>query len=252
MITSKKLSKFSEISHGFFNNKGGCSTGIYKSLNCGPGSNDNKLKVIKNLRIVKNKISRNSKNIFLLHQIHSNKFVFINKYSKYLKKKKADALITNIPKLPIAILTADCAPILIYDKQKKMIGAIHAGWKGAYKGIILKVINFMIKKGCKKKNMIAVIGPCIAQKSYNVREDFKRKFLKKNKRNKIFFKKRKKLIYFDLTKYIKSQFKLMKITNLDTINIDTFPKKNNFFSARRSLHLNHDDYGRNISLIMIN
>ena len=182
MIVSKKFSKLREISHGFFNNKGGCSTGIYKSLNCGPGSNDNKSKIIKNLRIVKNKINRNSKNIFLLHQIHSNKFVFINKYSKYSKKKIADAVITDIPKLPIAILTADCAPILIYDKQKKMIAAIHAGWKGAYKGIISKVINFMIKKGCENENMIAVIGPCIAQKSYNVKDDFKKKFLKKKKK----------------------------------------------------------------------
>ena len=252
MIVSKKLSKLKEISHGFFNNKGGCSTGIYKSLNCGPGSKDNKTKVIKNLRIVKNKINKNSKNVFLLNQIHSNKFVFIDKFFKYQKKERADAIITDIPKLPIAILTADCAPILIYDKQKKMIAAIHAGWKGAYKGIISKVINFMVKKGCEKKNMTAVIGPCIAQKSYNVREDFERKFLNKDKRNKIFFKKRKNLIYFDLSKYVKSQLKLMKITNLDTINIDTFPKKNNFFSARRSLRLNHDDYGRNISLIVIN
>ena len=252
MIVSKKLSNLKEISHGFFNNKGGCSTGIYKSLNCGPGSRDYKTKVSKNLRIVKNKINRGSKNIFLLNQIHSDKFVFISKYSKYLKKKKADAVITDIPKLPIAILTADCAPILIYDKQKKMIAAIHAGWRGAYKGIISKVINFMAKKGCEKKNMIAVIGPCIAQKSYNVKENFKRKFLKKDKKNKVFFRKRKNSIYFDLSKYIKSQLRLMKITNLDTINVDTFPKKNNFFSARRSLHLNHDDYGRNISLIMIN
>ena len=252
MIVSKKLSKLKGISHGFFNNKGGCSKGIYRSLNCGPGSNDDKKKINKNLEIVKNKINKNSKNIFLLNQVHSNKFVFIDKYSKYQKKERADAIITDIPKLPIAILTADCAPILIYDKKKKMIGAIHAGWKGAYKGIISKVINFMIKKGCEKKNMLAVIGPCIAQKSYNVREDFRTKFLKKDKRNKVFFKKRKNLICFDLSKYIKSELKLMKITNLDTINIDTFPKKNNFFSARRSLHLNHDDYGRNISLIMIN
>ena len=252
MIVSKKLSRLKEIKHGFFNNKGGYSTGIYKSLNCGPGSNDSTAKVIKNLRSVKKKIKKNSKNIFLLHQIHSNKFVFINKFSKNIKKKNADAVITDIPKLPIGILTADCAPILIYDNKKKMIAAIHAGWKGAFKGIISKVINFMIKKGCEKRNIIAVIGPCIAQKSYNVREDFKRKFIKKDKKNKIFFKKRKNLIYFDLPKYIKSQLKLMKIINLETINIDTFPKKNNFFSARRSLHLNHDDYGRNISLIMIN
>ena len=110
----------------------------------------------------------------------------------------------------------------------------------------------MIKKGCEKKNIIAVIGPCIAQKSYNVKEDFKRKFLKKDKRNKVFFRKRKNLIYFDLSKYVKLQLKLMKITNIETINIDTFPKKNNFFSARRSLKLNHTDYGRNISIIMIN
>ena len=252
MIISKKLSKFKEISHGFFNNKGGCSTGIYKSLNCGPGSNDNKTKVIKNLRIVKNKINKNSKNIFLLHQIHSNKFVFINKSSKYLKKKKADAVITNIPKLPIAILTADCAPILIYDKQKKMISAIHAGWKGAYKGIISKVINFMLKKGCEKKNMLAVVGPCIAQKSYNVKEDFKRKFLKKDKKNYKFFKIKHKKLYFNLPNYIKSCLLKNKIKNIETINIDTFSINNNFFSARRSLKLNHDDYGRNISLIMIN
>ena len=252
MIKSKKLSKIKIIKHGFFNKTGGKSKKIYKSLNCGPGSKDNPSDVKKNLQIVKKKIKSTAKSIFLLHQIHSNKFIFINKYSKYLKKKRADAVITDIPRLPIGILTADCAPILIFDKQKKMVAAIHAGWKGAYKGIISKVINFMIKKGCEKKNIIAVIGPCIAQKSYNVKEDFKRKFLKKDKRNKVFFKKRKNLIYFDLSKYVKLQLKLMKITNLDTINIDTFPKKNNFFSARRSLHLNHDDYGRNISLIMIN
>ena len=172
MIVSKKLSKLKGISHGFFNNKGGCSKGIYRSLNCGPGSNDDKKKINKNLEIVKNKINKNSKNIFLLNQVHSNKFVFIDKYSKYQKKERADAIITDIPKLPIAILTADCAPILIYDKKKKMIGAIHAGWKGAYKGIISKVINFMIKKGCEKKNMLAVIGPCIAQKKLQRKRRF--------------------------------------------------------------------------------
>ena len=151
------------------------------------------------------------------------------------KKKIADAVITDIPRLPIGILTADCVPILIYDKQKKMVAAIHAGWKGAYKGIISKVINFMVKKGCEKKNIIAVIGPCIAQKNYNVKEDFKRKFLKKDKRNKVFFKKRKNLIYFDLSKYVKLQLKLMKITNLDTINIDTFPKKKIIFLVQEGL-----------------
>ena len=253
MFFSKKLSKYRNISHGFFNSNGGKSNGIYKSLNCGPGSNDKKKKVFKNLEIAKNKISKKAKKIFLVHQFHSNKFIFINKDFKIRKKIfKADAIITNQKKLPIAVLTADCVPLLVYDKKKNMVAAIHAGWKGAYKEIIKRVIMFMRKKGCKKQNIIVAIGPCIKQKSYVVREDFRIKFIKKNKKNKIFFKKKKDAIYFDLSNFVKSQLKSIKITNIDTINIDTFDKKNNFFSARRSLRLKHDDYGRNISIIMVN
>ena len=252
MIQSKKLKKFKEINHGFFNQKGGKSKGIYKSLNCGLGSYDKKINVKKNLKIVKCKFTKKNKNILLLHQIHSNKFIFLNKNHIIKKKYKADAIITNKKELPIGILTADCVPILIYDDITKMIAAIHAGWKGAYKGIINKVINFMLKKGCDKKNIHAVIGPCITQKSYNVKKDFFRKFIKKNKENAVFFKKRKNLIYFDLPGYVKSQLKFNKISNIDHININTFDAKNNFFSARRSLILKHDDYGRNISIIMIN
>ena len=253
MIISKKLSKQKHIVHGFFNKKGGVSTGIYKSLNCGPGSNDKKKNVKKNLRIVKNKISKNSKDIFLLHQMHSNKFVFVDKSFRFNKKKiKADAVITNQKKLPIAILTADCAPILLYDKKNNIIAAIHAGWKGAFSGIIKKVINFIVKKGSDKKSITAAIGPCINQDSYNVGEDFKKKFLQKNKKNKIFFKKKKNILYFDLPNFVKFQLLSNKITNIDMINVDTFNKKNNFFSARQSLRLKHDDYGRNISIIMIN
>ena len=253
MITSKRLLKHKEISHGFFNKNGGRSDGIYKSLNCGPGSNDNKVKVKQNLNIVKNKIGKKSKNIFLLHQIHSNKYVFINKNFKFLRKRiKADAIITDQKKLPIAVLTADCVPILLFDRKKKIIAAIHAGWKGAFKGIIKKVINFMIRKGCSKDNLIGALGPCIKQDSYNVRKDFIKKFIKKDKKNKVFFKYKNDVIYFNLTKFVKSQLKSINITNIDTINIDTFNKKNNFFSARQSLRLKHDDYGRNISIIMIN
>ena len=253
MFTSKKLKKIKKINHGFFNKIGGKSNGIYKSLNCGFGSNDKKVNVKKNLKIVQNKISKNCKNIVLLHQVHSNKFVYISKTSKIKNRKiKADAVITNQKKLPLGILTADCAPILICDKVSNMIAAVHAGWKGAYKNIITKVINFMLKKGCKRENIYAAIGPTIAEKSYDVKEDFLRKFIKKDKKNKIFFKKRKNLIYFNLPYYVKTQLKLNKISNIDLINIDTFDYKNNFFSARRSLRLNHDDYGRNISIIMIN
>ena len=253
MIKSKKLKRFKQIKHGFFNRKGGLSSGIYKSLNCGPGSRDEKKKILENLKIVKNRIDKRSKDIFFVHQIHSDKFVFIKKKFKSNKKKiKADAIITNKKKLPIAVLTADCVPILLYDNNNNMIAAIHAGWKGAYKGIIKKVINFMIKQGCKESSIIAAIGPSISQKSYNVKEDFKKKFIKKDRKNKIFFKRKKNMLYFDLPYFVKSQLKSIKIRNIDMMNIDTYDKKNNFFSARRSLRLKHDDYGRNISIIMIN
>ena len=253
MITSRKLSIHKKIKHGFFGRLGGKSIGIYKSLNCGPGSKDKKNKVTQNLKIVKKKISKFSKEIFLLNQIHSNKFIYINKKSKTnYNKIKADAVITNQIHLPIAVLTADCVPVLLYDKKKKFISVIHAGWKGAFKNIISKVIKFMIKKGCMQKNITAAIGPCIGQKNYNVKKDFEKKFLKKDKKNKIFFNYKKNVIYFDLLSFVKSQLEKNKITNIDVKKIDTFDKKNNFFSARRALKLGHDDYGRNISIIMLN
>jgi YfiH family protein len=241
------------IVHGFFNKDGGKSKGIYKSLNCGIGSKDKKENVKKNLEIIKRKMGKKTKNIFLVHQIHSNRFIFIGKNYKFKKEKiKADAIITNQNKLPIAVLTADCVPVLLFDSQKKIIAAIHAGWKGAFKGIIYKVIKFMLNKGCKRKNIIAAIGPSIAQKNYNVQEDFKKKFIKKHKKNKIFFKNINKQIYFDLPNYVKSQVKINRINRIDMKNVDTYDKKINFFSARRSLSSNCDDYGRNISIIMIN
>ena len=134
----------------------------------------------------------------------------------------------------------------------KMIAAIHAGWKGAFKGIIAKVIKFMIKKGCKLENITAAIGPSISQKNYEVKDDFKKKFIQKDKKNYIFFKNKKNRLYFDLTKYIYASLKTIKIKNIDILKIDTFDIKNKFFSARRALKLKHNDYGRNISIIMLN
>jgi len=253
LLNSKKLSKFSEISHGFFNKNGGVSKGYYKSLNCGIGSKDKKINVKKNLKIVQRKISKVSKEIFLVKQIHSNKFIFLSKNAKVKNRSVyADAIITQKKNFPIAILTADCVPLLLFDKKKKMIAAIHAGWNGALRGVVDKVIKFMLGKGCNRNDITVAVGPSIAQKSYNVKLDFKNKFIKKHKKNKIFFKNSNNLIYFDLPNYVKYQLKLNKISKIDMINIDTYNKKNKFFSARRSLKLRHDDYCRNISIIMIN
>jgi YfiH family protein len=253
LIKSKKLSKFREIEHSFFNRLGGKSIGIYKSLNCGPGSLDNKKNILKNLDLVQKKIKFGLNKIVLLNQVHSNKFYYIDKTSKLNHKKfTGDALITNKSNTPIAVLTADCAPILMFDKKNKTVAAIHAGWKGAYKGIIKRVVRFMIKKGSSAKNITAVIGPCISIQNYEVKQDFIKKFIKKDPKTKVFFKKVKNKNYFNLNKYITHQLKSLNIKKIEVINKDTFNIKNNFFSARRSISCNDNDYGRNLSVIMIN
>ena len=249
MIKSELLKKTNLVNHGFFNKINGFSKGIYKSLNCGKGSHDNKKNIEKNLRYVKRKILSKKNNIILLHQMHSSKFFYLNKIPK--KKLIGDGFITNIKNLPLGILTADCAPILILDTKKQIIAAIHAGWKGAYKNIVIKVLKKLTRLGSKKKDIVAVIGPSIAQQNYEVGREFRNKFIKKNKNNLIFFNFKRRKIFFDLSKYIYNQLFSFGILKIDVIRKDTFDTKNNFFSARRSLKRNEPDYGRNISVIML-
>ena len=174
MIQSKLIKSFKNISHGFFNNQSGYSRGIYKSLNCGIGSNDKKINVKRNIQKVCKKIGCSVNNLILLNQQHSNKVHLINKNPK--KKLKGDSLITNKKNIALGILTADCAPVFIYDTKNKFISAIHAGWKGAYKKIVTKTINKLKVKGSKTNNLIAVIGPCISKRSYEINNDFFKDF----------------------------------------------------------------------------
>ena len=135
--------------------------------------------------------------------------------------------------------------------KKNLIGAAHAGWKGAYKKISQKMINKFKKHGSKLNNIFVVIGPCISQKNYEVKNDFEKKFLIQSLKNKKYFKKSKNKIFFDLRGYIFQQLKNEGVNNIEIIKKDTFYRKNNFFSARRCLKNNIEDYGRNISIIMI-
>ena len=249
MHKSVKLSKYKNISHSFFNKKGGVSLGIYKSLNCGLGSKDKKNNVLSNLKKVKKKIGCKNKNLILLKQIHSSKIYYIK--SKPKNKLIGDACLTKTEGLAIGILTADCAPILAYDEKNKIVGAAHAGWKGALNNIVLNLAKAFIKKGSEKKNLIFVIGPCISQNNYEVKNDFVRKFVSKDKLNLIFFKTRKKKIYFDLSRFIQNQLNKFCVNRVDVIKKDTFVRKNNFFSARYAAKKKHADFGRNISVIMI-
>ena len=160
-------------------------------------------------------------------------------------------MITNKKGIALGILTADCAPILFYDPKKNIIAAAHAGWRGAYKKIVIKIIKSFLKNGSFLKDLRAVIGPCIAQNNYEVKNDFKKKFIKQSRKNIVYFKFAKNKIFFSLRDYLKSQLINFGVKNIEIIKKDTYNKKNNFFSSRRSLNNKNNDYGRKISLIMI-
>ena len=249
MIKSRKLIKFKNIRHGFFNRMGGFSKGIYKSLNCGLGSDDKIKDITKNLEKVCKKIGCNKNKLVLLNQIHSNIVHKINRIPN--KKLKGDSLITNRKGIALGILTADCAPILIYDPVNNLISAIHAGWRGAYKKIVSTTLKEFKFKGSNFKDLIAVIGPCISYRNYEVKKDFFNRFIAREKSNKKFFKHRNNKIYFSLNDYIKQNFLNFGVKNVEIIKKDTFKTSNNFFSARKSLKNKLNDYGRNISVIMI-
>ncbi len=250
MFYSKNLKKIRKIKHCFFSRKGGFSKGIYKGLNCGKGSKDKKANINKNLKFVSKKINIKLDNLKLMHQTHSNKVIFISKYNRKSKNFYSDALITNIKGFGLGVVTADCVPIILYDSENQFIGCIHAGWKGAFSGIIENTIK-KFKKLNSKNKIIASVGPCIGQKSYEVDINFYKKFLSQSKKNKIYFLKKnnvKKL--FNLRKYVHDKLLKLKV-KIDHINHDTFKEKTSFFSYRRSQKLLEKDYGRCISVISL-
>ena len=247
MFYSKKLKKFKEIKHCFFSKRNGYSTGIYKSLNCGHGSKDKKGNVQKNLKLVAKKMRVKSKNLVLMHQTHSNKVVEIKEIN-YKKKIYADAMITKMRGVSLGVLTADCVPIILYDSKNKIVGCIHAGWKGAFKEIVKNTIH-KIRKISSKSKIYASVGPCIGLKSYEVDIKFYKKFILKSAKNKLYFlnkDKSKKL--FNLRRFVTDKLKECKV-EVDQVNHDTFAEKNKFFSYRRSCKLKQKDYGRCISTI---
>ena len=249
MFYSKKFKEFKNINHCFFSRNKGASKGIYKSLNCGSGSKDSKNNVKKNLAFVSKKTGVKKK-LLLMNQTHSNKVIVINNKNKKLRKFNSDAIITNIKGFALGVMTADCAPILLYDFKNEIIGCIHAGWKGAHSGIIENTIK-KFKKLSKNNKIFACIGPCIGKKSYEVDLKFYKTFLLESKKNSIYFKKvnrnKKK---FNLRKYVND--KLLKLdVKVSHVNHDTFKDKNNFFSYRRSQKLKEIDYGRCISVISL-
>ena len=249
MFYSKKLKKFKGIKHCFFSRKGGFSKGLYRGLNCGRGSKDNKINILKNLAYVSQKFFVNKDKLILMNQSHSNKVIEIKK-NNYKKKINSDAMITKVRGLAIGVVSADCVPVIIYDLKNEIVGCIHAGWKGAFLGIIKNTIN-KIKKLNSNNKIFASIGPCIGEKSYEVDITFYKRFLKQSKKNKKYFSyknKTKKL--FNLRKFVADKLTELKV-KVDHVNRDTFREKSNFFSYRRSCKLMQNDYGRCISVVRL-
>ena len=249
MFYSENLKKKINIDHCFFSRNNGTSTGIYKSLNCGIGSKDDRSNVQKNLNIVSKKLNIDTRQLALMNQTHSNKVKILENISNS-QRVESDAMLTKNVSIALCVLTADCAPILIYEQDKKIIGCIHAGWKGAINGIVENTIEKLKEMDGNAEKLIACIGPCIAQKSYEVKEDFYSVFTKKSRKNdKFFLKNDKKTFNFDLRGFVNKKLKDCGVSQIENIPLDSFAKKNEYFSHRRAKKLGENDYGRCISVI---
>lgn len=194
--------------------------------------------------------------IVLVNQIHGNNVLLIDDETKITEAEKfidADAIVTNLKNLNIAVLTADCVPILLFDEQNQIIAAVHAGWQGAFKNVLNNAIDEMIKIGAKIENIKAAIGPCIRQNSYEIDQNFYDRFLKENSANQKFFIKSAKQNHylFDLVGYVKEKLILKGIAEIFDAQIDTYQDEEKFFSYRRNTHQNIIDELRNISVIQI-
>jgi len=252
MFFSKKLQKFKNLKHCFFSRKDGFSKGIYESLNCGIGSNDDKENVFKNLKLVSDKINCNKDSLITLNQKHTSQVIHFKNKKSVQNKLTADAIVSEVKNVGIGILSADCAPVLFYDPKKKIIGCAHSGWKGALNGIIKNTVEKFYELNSNNNDLIAVVGPCIGKKNYKVKEDFFNKFVSKENNNKEFFEKiDNEKFLFNLRAFINKEILKSGIKNVENLELDTFSQKELFYSYRRARLNKENDYGRCISVILM-
>jgi polyphenol oxidase len=226
-----------DVAHGFFGRAGGVSEGIFASLNCGPGSGDAREAVNENRRRATQALSPGAA-LLTLYQIHSAEAVAVTE--AWETGPKADAMATNVPGLALGILTADCAPVLFADREAGVIGAAHAGWKGALAGVTDAAIAKMEQLGAKRTRIAAAIGPCIAQASYEVGPEFAPRFG-------AFVADR----HFDLEGYVAKRLADAGLVRVSRLAADTYAREADFFSYRRTTHRRETDYGRQLSAIVL-
>ncbi|MGB0720091.1 MAG: peptidoglycan editing factor PgeF [Bdellovibrionales bacterium] len=238
--------------HGFFGRAGGVSAGIYASLNCGAGSDDDAQAVAQNKAIVAQVAGAA---LVTLHQIHSDICVYVDQPFGD-KRPEADAFVTDRPGLALGVLSADCAPVLFYGEKadgSAVIGAAHAGWKGAIGGVLQSCVRAMIERGAVLSSIYAVIGPCIEQSSYEVSQAFFEQFYEQNEENERFFKSSRNdgHYMFDLAGYCANALAGAGVQHVTMRDIDTYANEETYFSNRRATHRAEPDYGRQISVIAL-
>ena len=241
------------IAHGFFTRDGGVSTGVYRGLNCGPGSHDNPQNVTENRARAMAMIGRRPEDLRTLYQVHSGDVIVLRDDVEITPRPKADAMVTNVPGLSLGILTADCVPILFADETNGVIAAAHSGWKGAVADIGRNVVEKMIELGAKRSSITAVIGPAIAQKSYEVGPEFPEPFLALDPRSKKFFvpSARSGHHMFDLKGFVRDRLENLEIKAVDMLENDTCAEEDLFYSYRRMVKRGEPDYGRQLSAIAL-
>ncbi|WMT76734.1 peptidoglycan editing factor PgeF [Bradyrhizobium sp. Ash2021] len=248
---SSLLSAIPGLRHAFSTREGGVSGGIYESLNGGLGSNDDPAHVAENRRRMAAQMGVAPEHFLSVHQIHSPDVVVATGPWQG-DKPRADALVTRTVGIAIGVTAADCGPILLVDPAARVIGAAHAGWKGALTGVLESTVEAMEKLGADRSGMLAAIGPLIRQHSYEVGGEFVERFLDADAENAVFFipSVRDGHAMFDLAGFIRMRLENAGVLMIDDIGVDTYSDER-FYSYRRSVHRGETDYGRHIHAIAL-
>ncbi|MBB6124653.1 peptidoglycan editing factor PgeF [Sphingobium subterraneum] len=237
------------VPHGFLGRRGGVSTGLYAGLNVGLGSDDSRAAIAQN-RILASEAVLPGAKLVTVHQVHSPDVVTVDSALPDEDRPHADALVTTTPGLLLGILTADCVPVLFADREAGVIGAAHAGWKGAISGVTDQTLDAMERLGAARDRIACAIGPCIARASYEVDLGFVQRFLADDPDNERFFREgRPDHAQFDIEAYVVARLAGAGIQRIEALGQDTYVQPDRFYSYRRSCHRNEPGYGRQISLI---
>ncbi len=244
------------IQHGFFGRQGGMSQGLYASLNCGAGTQDHPDYIHENRARVATEMVVPPDMLVTVRQVHSAKCLYVESPWPMDQRPEADAMVTDRQGLALGILTADCGPVLFYGEKENgqpVIGAAHAGWGGALRGVLESTVQIMLDHNVVQESIRVSIGPCIAQSSYEVSTDFMNPFLEENPESEHFFKsaRRSGHLMFDLPGYIASRLARAGVRHVSMTGIDTYSSEENYFSYRRATHRGEKDYGRQISVIAL-